>query len=54
MKNNVEVVIAAVQQNGHALRYASDERKNNFDIVMAAVQQQEVEMELIAANDIQS
>ena len=39
MRNNREVVMAAVQQNGFALEYASAEMQNDREIVMAAVQQ---------------
>ena len=39
MRNNEEVVLCAVQQNGSALRFASDEMKNNPVVVLCAVQQ---------------
>ena len=39
MRNNEEVVLAAVQQNFHALRFASDEMRNNQVVVLAAIQQ---------------
>ena len=35
--NNEEQVLAAVKNNGYALRYASLELKNNEKIVLAAV-----------------
>ena len=37
MKNNYEIVFAAVSNYGHALQYASKELRNNYDIVFAAV-----------------
>ena len=37
LKENQEVVLAAVMQNGMALEYASDRLKNNIDVVLAAV-----------------
>ena len=37
MKNNVEVVAAAVTANGLGLEYASDDMKNNLEVVTAAV-----------------
>ena len=39
LKNNPEVVMAAVRQNYHALEYASEELKSDSKIVMAAVKQ---------------
>ena len=39
MKNDATVVMEAVQQNGLALQYASEEMKGNETIVMAAVKQ---------------
>jgi hypothetical protein len=33
------MVLAAVEQNGLALEWASDARKNDYDIVLAAVRQ---------------
>ena len=39
MKNNENVVLAALQQNGRALYDASEEIKNNENVVLAAVQQ---------------
>merc|ERR1712224_340697 len=44
MKKNEQTVLlsktlAAVQKNGHALEYASEEMKKNEQIVLAAVQQ---------------
>ena len=38
MKNNEAIVTAAVQQNGLALQYASEEMKGDEQIVLAAVQ----------------
>ena len=38
MKNNKDVVLAAVQRYGFALQYASDDMKNDQEVVMAAVQ----------------
>ena len=38
MRNNQDIVLAAVQQNGWSLRYASVEMKNDQDVVLAAVQ----------------
>jgi len=38
-RNDLGIVLAAVQQNGLALEFASQELKNNRDIVLAAVQQ---------------
>jgi thiol-disulfide isomerase/thioredoxin len=40
-----EVVMAAVQKNGLALQYASDEMKNDKDVVTAAVQQNGLALE---------
>ena len=37
-RNNREIVLAAVQQDGTALEYASDIHKNDKDIVLVAVQ----------------
>jgi hypothetical protein len=37
LRNNYEIVIAAVKSNGNALKYASKELKNNYKIVMEAV-----------------
>ena len=37
--DNRDEVLAAVQENGGALEYASDELKNDREIVLAAVQQ---------------
>ena len=39
LKNDREFILAAVTQNGLALRYASEELKNNREIVLAAVTQ---------------
>jgi methylmalonyl-CoA mutase cobalamin-binding subunit len=39
MKDNHDVVLAAVQQNGSALGYASAAMKDKHDVVLAAVQQ---------------
>ena len=39
LKNDREVVIAAVTRNGLALEYASNHLKNNKEVVMAAVKQ---------------
>ncbi|MBF8263256.1 MAG: hypothetical protein HW387_921 [Parachlamydiales bacterium] len=39
LKNNREIVLVAVQQNGMALQYASEALKNNREIVLVAVQQ---------------
>jgi len=39
MKNNEKVVLAAVQQIGHSLQWASEGMKNNEKVVLAAVQQ---------------
>ena len=39
MRDNEEVVLCAVQQNGRALVFASNEMKNNQDVVLAAVRQ---------------
>jgi len=38
VKNNEKVVLAAVQQNGYSLEYASEEMKNNETVVLDAVQ----------------
>lgn len=38
MRKDKEVVLAAVQQDGLALKYASDKLRNDKDIVLAAVQ----------------
>merc|ERR1711879_489061 len=38
MKNNKEVVLAAVQQNGEAFEYASKDMQSNKKFVLAAVQ----------------
>ena len=38
MKNNQDVVLAAVRQDGNTLQFASYEMKNNQDVVLAAVQ----------------
>jgi hypothetical protein len=35
--NDREIVLAAVNQHGNSLEYASDELKNDREIVMAAV-----------------
>ena len=37
MKNNEEVVLEAVQQNGHLLHFAGPDMKNNEQVVLAAV-----------------
>jgi hypothetical protein len=39
MKDNHDVVLAAVQQNGTALVFASAAMKDKLDVVLAAVQQ---------------
>jgi len=39
LKNDKEIVMAAVAHDGHALRHASEELKNDKEIVMAAVAQ---------------
>merc|ERR1712224_258424 len=39
MKKNEQFVLAAVQQNGRALMFASEEMKKNEQIVLAALQQ---------------
>ena len=39
MKNDKEVVVTAVQQNGLALNYASESMKNDKEVVLTAVQQ---------------
>jgi len=39
LKADRDVVLAAVQQNGWALRYAADELRANKDVVVAAVSQ---------------
>ena len=38
-QNDKEVVLAAVQQNGYALQYASKELQNDREVVLAAVKQ---------------
>lgn len=38
-KNDLEVVLAAVRQNGHALQHASEAMQNHRDVVIAAVRQ---------------
>ena len=38
-RNDPDRVMAAVKQNGMALRYASEELRNNREIIMAAVMQ---------------
>ena len=38
LKNDREIVMAAVKYKGFSLRYASDELKNDFEIVIAAIQ----------------
>jgi histidinol phosphatase-like PHP family hydrolase len=37
LKNDKEIVLAAVHQDGSSLEYASDELKNNKEVVFAAV-----------------
>ena len=37
LKNDKDVVLTAVKQNGGALEYASDELKADKDVVVAAV-----------------
>ena len=37
-QNDKEVVLAAVQQNGYALYYASKELKDNKEVLLTAVQ----------------
>ena len=37
MKNNREVVLAAVQNDGGALKYASEQMNNNQEVVLAPV-----------------
>ena len=39
MKNNAAIVQVAVEQNGWALEFASEEMQNNKAIVQAAVDQ---------------
>ena len=39
LRNDREVVLAAVKQNGHALKFASPSMKKNEEVVLAAVQQ---------------
>ena len=39
LKKNREVVLAAVQKDGYALRYAAEELKKDREVVLAAVQQ---------------
>ena len=39
MKNDREIVLAAVRQNGIALKYASNSLKNDELVVLTAVQQ---------------
>ena len=41
LKNNKEIVLEAVKQNGLALEYASDRLKNNEEIVVTAIKQYE-------------
>jgi hypothetical protein len=36
-KNNYEIVMELVKNNGFTLRYASEELQNNYKIVMAVV-----------------
>ena len=38
-RNDKQIVLAAVRQNGRALHYASDEMKNDREVVLAAVKQ---------------
>ena len=38
-KNNREIVMEAVKQNGNALRYASEDLMRDSEIVMEAVKQ---------------
>ncbi len=44
--NDIEIVMTAVQQNGAALQYASNELKRNKQIVLAAVSQHDLVMNL--------
>ena len=37
LKNDEQVVLEAVKQNGEAIQYASQEMRNNFKVVSAAV-----------------
>ena len=53
MKNNEKVVLAAVQQNGISLLYASEDMKNNEKVVLAAVQQSGYSLQY-AAEELQS
>ena len=39
LKNDCEIVLAAVTQNGIALLHASEELKNDREVVLAAVTQ---------------
>ena len=39
MKNNGNIVLAAMQQDGYALQYASVEMQNNENVVLVSVQQ---------------
>lgn len=39
LREDIDVVMAAVSQNGHALLYAGDPARLNKDIVMAAIRQ---------------
>lgn len=39
LKNDRDVVIAAVKHDGYALQYVSNEMKNDKDVVMIAVEQ---------------
>jgi len=41
LKNDKEVVMIAVAQNGWALEYASDEMKSDKEVATAAVMQDE-------------
>jgi hypothetical protein len=36
LRNDKEIVIEAVRQNGHSLMYASEELRNDKEIVMEA------------------
>ena len=37
MRNNKDIVIAAVSENAFALKYASDSLKNNLEVVKKAI-----------------
>ena len=52
MKNNYQVVIAAVTQDGRALTYNSDDAKRHFGVVLVASRQHPVAVKHVSQDFI--